>query len=189
MEGVKGLDRMAEKSARNLLDAIEKSKSGGLNRLIYGLGISHIGEHTAWVLANHFGSISKLEHDSQEELSGLAEMGPVMAESVYNFFRNKENIKIITKLKNAGVSMETIPQKAGIGPLSGKTVVITGTLKSFSRSGAEEIVRKSGGNPSSSVSKNTDYLVAGLEAGSKLEKAKALGVKIISEDEFKKILE
>jgi DNA ligase (NAD+) len=186
---VKSLDRMAEKSAQNLISAIEASKSQDLHRLIYGLGIRHIGEHTAWILTNHFGSLESLGRASLEELIGISDMGPVMAESVYNFFQSKENLKIIKKLKDAGLNMKMSLAPQQEGPLAGKSVVITGTLKSFSRSEAEEIVRRSGGNPSSSVSKNTDFLVAGDEAGSKLDKAKSLGVKIISEDEFKKMLE
>ena len=187
-DSVKDLERMAKKSAANLIDAIEKSKAHDLNRLIYGLGIRHVGEHTAWVLANHFGSIEKLEHAAPEDLTDVPEMGPVMAESVYNFFRNKENLKILKKLKEAGLKMTAPVKKAGIGPLAGKNVVITGTLKSFSRSEAEEAVRKAGGNPSSIVGKNTAFLVAGEEPGSKLDKAEALGVKIIGEEEFKKLL-
>lgn len=185
LDQVKGLDRMAQKSAENLINAIEKSKSRDLNRLVYGLGIRHVGGRTAWVLAGHFGSIEKIQNASLEELANVAEMGPVMAESVYNFFRNKENIRIVKKLKDAGLKMTGEIKKVSAGPLAGKNVVITGTLKDFSRSAAEEAVRKAGGNPSSSVGKNTDLLLAGEEPGSKLEKAKALGVKIIGEEEFK----
>lgn len=187
-DGVKGLERMAEKSAANLMAAIEESKKRDLHRLIYGLGIRHIGEHTAWVLANHFGSVEKLQHSSQEELVAVPEMGPVMAESVYIFFRSKENISILKKLKDAGLKMSSSTKKIISGPLAGKVIVVTGTLKSFSRHDAEEAVRNAGGSPSSSVSKNTDFLLAGEEAGSKLEKAKTLGVKIIDEEEFKKLL-
>ena len=185
---VKNLERMAEKSAANLVDAIDKSKSRDLNRLIYGLGIRHVGERSAWVLANHFGSIEKMENASLEELTNVPDMGPVMAESVYNFFRNKENAKIIKKLKDAGLKMTMEVRKAAVGALAGKTIVITGTLKTFSRSGAEEAVRKSGGNPSASVSKNTDFLVAGQEPGSKADRARALGVRIIDEEEFRKLI-
>ena len=188
LDDVKGLERMAEKSAGNLLGAIGNSKSRDLNRLIYGLGIRHVGEHAAWVLANRFGSIEKIAHASLEELTDTPEMGPVMAESVYIFFQNKENIKILKKLKDAGLKISGEIKKASAGPLAGKSVVITGTLKNFSRSAAEESVRKAGGNPSSSVSKNTDFLLAGEEPGSKLDKARALSVKIIDEEEFKKML-
>ncbi|MFA5142727.1 MAG: NAD-dependent DNA ligase LigA [Candidatus Omnitrophota bacterium] len=183
------LERMAEKSAANLIDAIGKSKARDLNRLIYGLGVRHVGERTAWVLADHFGSIEKLQNASPEELANVPEMGPVMAESVYNFFQSKENLKILKKLKDAGLKMIQSPaRKRFAGPFTGKTVVVTGTLRSFSRSGAEEAVRLAGGNPSSSVSKNTDFVVAGGEPGSKLDKARALGVRVIGEEEFKKLL-
>jgi DNA ligase (NAD+) len=185
---VKGLERMARRSAENLMAAIEASKSRGLHRLIYGLGIRHVGEHTAWVLANRYGSIKKVGHLSLEELADVPEMGPVMAESVYNFFRSKENLEILQKLKDSGLKMSDDSKKTGAVPLAGKTVVITGALKSFSRSEAGEAVRKAGGNPSSMVSKNTDFLVEGEDAGSKLDKARTLGVKIVSEEEFKKLL-
>ncbi len=184
---VKALERMAEKSAGNLISAIEKSKSGDLNRLIYALGIRHVGERAAWVLASHFGKIEKLQEAAVEELTDIHEIGPVMAGSIYNFFRNKENMKILKKLKDAGVNMSALQVPKKSGALAGKTIVITGTLKSLTRPEAEELVRRSGGNASSSVSKNTDFLVAGGDPGSKLEKAKALGVKIIGEEEFKKI--
>ena len=187
-EQIRSLERMAEKSARNLLDAIEKSKSGGLNRLIYGLGVRHVGEHSAWVLAEHFGSVDKLADASEEELTALNEIGPVMAGSIYNFFRNKENLKIIKRLKAAGLKMSGEIKTQFGGVFAGKTIVITGALSAFSRPEAEEIVRIEGGNASSSVSKKTDILVAGNEPGSKLDKAKLLGVKVIYEEEFKKII-
>jgi len=186
---ISGLDRMAEKSARNLMDAIEKSKSNDLNRLIFALGIRHVGEHASWVLASRFGKIEKLKETSVDGLTAIGEIGPVMAEAIHGFFHNKENLKILKKLKDAGLRMSQGAAASSGGKLDGKTVVITGTLKSFSRQEAEELVRKSGGNPSSSVSKNTDFLVAGAEPGSKLEKAKSLGVKVIGEEEFRKLVE
>jgi len=188
LDDVKKLERMAQKSAQNIIDAIEASKKNTLNRLIYALGIRHVGEHAAWVLANHFGSIEKLKEASIEELTGINEIGPVMAESIYNFFKNKENLTILKKLKSAGLKPPPSARKEGAGRLSGKTIVITGTLKSFARSEAEELVRTLGGNAASSVSKNTDLLVAGEEPGSKLDKARKLGVKIITEEEFKKLV-
>ena len=179
-EDVEGLERMAEKSARNLMDAIRKSKSNDLNRLIYALGIRHVGEHAAWILAEHFGSIDKIESKSAEELTAIGEIGPVMAEAIYSFFHNSGNLRILKKLQDAGLKMSqaaTIKRKGSV--LEGKTIVITGTLKSMSRSAAEEFIRKHGGNPASSVSKKTDFVVAGVEPGSKLDKAKVLGVKVI----------
>ena len=184
---VKALERMAEKSAQNLMNAVEKSGSVELNRLIYGLGIRHVGERAAWILAGRFGSIEKLSGATIEELTEVGEIGPVMAESVYNFFRNKENLKILKKLKEAGVRMAGPKMKKG-GILAGKTIVITGALKSFTRAKARELVMSLGGTAASSVSKNTDFLVAGEEPGSKLEKAKALGVKVITEEEFKRMV-
>jgi DNA ligase (NAD+) len=188
MNDIKKLDRVAEKSAANLLTAIEKSKSNDLNRLIYALGIRHVGEHSAWVLADHFGSISKLSGAGAEELTRIDEIGPVMAESINDFFSNKENLRILKRLSETDVNMS----RSGIGTrtggvLEGKTVVITGTLKNYSRGRAEELVRRLGGNPSSSVSKNTYFVVAGEEPGSKIDKARALGVKIIDEEGFRKI--
>jgi DNA ligase (NAD+) len=183
---IRKLDRYAEKSAANLLNAIDKSKSNDLSRLIYALGIRHVGERSAWVLADHFGSIAKLSGAGIDELTSIREIGPVMAESISDFFRNKENARILKRLSETNIKMSGYESKAG-GVLDGKTVVITGTLKNYSRGQAEELVRKLGGNPSSSVSKNTYFVVAGEEPGSKIDKAKALGVRIIGEEEFIKI--
>jgi len=188
LDDVKNLERMAQKSAANLINAIEKSKFNELNKLIYALGIRHVGEHAAWVLANNFGSIEKLSKASSDELTAIHEIGPVMAESVNNFFTSKENLIILEKIARAGLKITAGQLKEKGGKLEGKTVVITGTLKDFSRDKAQDLIRKLGGNPSSSVSKSTDFLVAGSEPGSKLEKAKTLGVKILDEKEFKKIV-
>ena len=184
---INNLERMAEKSAQNLVDAIAKSGSNDLHRFIYALGIRHVGENAAWVLAEYFGSIDKLQNASVEELTKVREIGPVMAESIHNFFRNKENLRILKKLKEANLRMSGPRKKESGRKLEGKTIVITGTLRYYTRLEAEETVRRLGGNPSSSVSKNTDFLLAGEEPGSKLDKAKILRVKIITEEEFKKI--
>jgi len=188
MDDIKKLDRCAEKSAANLLNAIENSKSNDLNRLIYALGIRHVGERSAWVLAEHFGSIDKLSDAGIDELTRINEIGPVMAGSIRDFFSNKENMVILERLSETNINMSRsgVEAKSG-GALRGKTVVITGTLKNYSRGTAEELVRRLGGNPSSSVSKNTYFVVAGEEPGSKADKAKALGIKIIDEEEFRKI--
>jgi DNA ligase (NAD+) len=185
---IKKLERMADKSANNLIDAIEKSKSSDLHRLVYGLGIRHVGERTAWVLAEHFGSINTLKGACIEDLTGISEIGPVVAESIFNFFRSKENLEILKKLKDDGIKMSQSAPKGSSGVLAGKRIVVTGTLKSFTRSEAEELIRKLGGEASSGVSKNTDFLVAGVEAGSKLGTARTLGVKILTEEEFKKVV-
>lgn len=188
LDQVRNLDRMADKSARNLIDAIEASKSNELHRLIYALGIRHVGERSGWLLAQHFGSMDRLMQADAEELAGIREIGPIVAGSICDFFRNRENARIIEKLRKALVRMTQPKAKAGLGRLDGKSVVITGTLESFSRSEAEELVRSLGGNVSSSVSKNTDILVCGKEPGSKLDKARSLGVKVIGEDEFKELV-
>ena len=188
LDEVKKLSRMAEKSGQNLIDAIERSKSNDLNRLIYGLGIRHVGERSGWILADHFGSIGKLRDAGVEELMSIHEIGVVVAESIYNFFRNKENLKILEKLESGGVRMSQPRTRPAAKKLEGKTIVITGSLKGLSRSAAEELVRKLGGNASSSVSENTDMLVCGDEPGSKLNKAKALGVKVVTEEEFMRLI-
>ena len=186
-EDMKNLERMADKSAANLIKAIEASKRSELHRFIYALGIRHVGEHAAWVLANGFASIEKLSRAGAEELTAMDEIGPVMAESIHAFFHNAENLKILKKLEKAGVVMEQKMKKKA-GALAGKTIVVTGSLKSFTRSEIEELIRKEGGNPSSSVSKDTSFVVAGGDPGSKLDKAKALGVKVVTEEEFRKML-
>jgi len=185
-EDLMKLDRMAKKSASNLIEAIDRSRSGELNRLIYGLGIRHVGERAAWVLAEAFGSIDKLKKAATDEIMKVRDIGPVAAGAMLDFFANKENLSVVAKLEAAGLRM-TPPKKEASAKLAGKTVVITGTLKSMSRQEAEDLVRRLGGTASSSVSKNTDMLVAGEEAGSKLEKARTLGVRVLSEDEFKNI--
>ena len=186
VEDVMKLDRMAAKSAANLIGAIEKSRSNDLSRLIYGLGIRHVGERAAWVLAEAFGSIDKLKKTTAGELTGIRDIGPVAAGSVIDFFGCKDNLAVIKKLESAGLKTAP-PRKESSAKLSGKTVVVTGTLKSMSRQEAEDLIRRLGGSASSSVSVKTDILVAGSEAGSKLEKARALGVRVVTEEEFKKI--
>jgi DNA ligase (NAD+) len=189
-EDVEELERMAAKSAENLMNAIDESKGRDLNRLIYALGIKHVGERAAWILAEYFNSVEKVASADVDELTGIREVGPVMAQSIYRFFQNRENLKMLKKLKDAGVRVTRSKSKTEPeGAFSGKTVVLTGTLKSFTRSEAEELIRRLGGRPSSSVSKDTDLVVAGEEPGSKLDKAKALGVRVIDENEFRKMAE
>ena len=187
VQDIKGLDRFEDKSANNLIDGIAKSKNNELNRLIFALGIRHVGEKAAWTLAKKFGSIEKISETTKETLTNINEIGPAIAESINTFLRNEKNKKVIERLKKAGVktSMDIKKEKQH---LEGKTFVITGTLVGYTRQGAEELVRTLGGNASSSVSKNTDFVVAGLNSGSKLDKAKKLGVKILNEKEFKKII-
>ncbi|MFA5388413.1 MAG: NAD-dependent DNA ligase LigA [Candidatus Omnitrophota bacterium] len=187
-EELAALDRMADKSAENLIKAIQKSKSNPLNRLIYGLGIRHVGSRNAWILAARFKSLDALSKAGIEELQAIDEIGPVMAESVFNFFRTGENKKVIERLKHNGVNTEEKGISPKSGNLEGKTFVVTGSLEHSSRNEIEELIRRHGGSASSSVSKNTDYVVAGKDPGAKLYKAKQLGIKIINEKEFERLL-
>ncbi|MDD5072507.1 MAG: NAD-dependent DNA ligase LigA [Candidatus Omnitrophica bacterium] len=187
-EKLRTLERMGDKSARNLVDAIEKSKNNRLNRLIFALGIRHVGEHIADVLAKRFHSIYKLSEQALEELTVVQEIGPVVAESIRDFFGNPASKKVIEKLAKAGVKMEEEAPSGSSSRLAGRSFVFTGELKDYSRTGAEQIVRDLGGTASSSVGKKTDFVVAGESPGSKYEKAKKLGVKIIDEKEFEKII-
>ncbi len=183
------LPRFAEKSADNLLNAIEESKNRSLARFIYALGIPNVGEHVARLLAKKFGSLENLMKASREELLSIYEIGPEIAENVVAFFREKHNLDEIEKMRQAGVKATTaVEKKEEGGPLHGKTFVFTGALQNFSRDEAKAIVEELGGRPSSSVSKNTDYVVVGENPGSKYEKAKKLGVKIITEEEFREMV-
>lgn len=183
------LPRFAEKSADNLLNAIEESKNRSLARFIYALGIPNVGEHVARLLAKKFGSLENLMKASKEELLSIYEIGPEIAENVVAFFREKHNLDEIEKMRQAGVKATTaVEKKEEGGPLHGKTFVFTGALQNFSRDEAKAIVEELGGRPSSSVSKNTDYVVVGENPGSKYEKAKKLGVKIITEEEFREMV-
>ena len=191
---VAALDRMGDKSASNLLAAIERSKDRGLARVLAGLGIRHVGGRAAEVLAEHFGGIDAIASASGETLAEINEIGPVIAESVREFFDAPAGLETVGRLRQAGVVM-TADRPAGRDadgaelPLAGKTVVITGTLVDFSRSGAQQAVKDAGGRAASSVSGATDFVVAGEKAGSKRAKAEALGVEIIDEQEFVRRLE
>jgi DNA ligase (NAD+) len=185
-EDISSLFRFGEKSAQNIIDSIEKAKKIPLSRFIFALGIRHVGEETAVDLANYFGSIERLKKASLEEINSIPDIGDVVAKSIYDFFRNKENLKLIDGLLKVGVKIikpEKIETK-----LKGLTFVFTGALKTMTRDEAKEKVRLLGGDVSSSVSRETDYVVAGESPGSKFEKAKKLGVKIISEEEFLKMI-
>ncbi|MCS7249996.1 MAG: NAD-dependent DNA ligase LigA [candidate division WOR-3 bacterium] len=177
------LERMGEKSTENLLNAIEKSKNRPFHRVLYALGIRHVGLGTAQILANAFNNIDELMKASKERLSSISGIGPIVAESIYNFFHTKENIELINKLKEVGINFER-EKKEEKKILAGKTFVVTGTLKNFTRQQVHELILSLGGNVGTSVSKKTDYLICGADPGSKLDKAKELGVKIISEEEF-----
>ena len=186
-EDILKLERMADKSAQNVIDSIKASLDRPFDRLIYSLGIRMIGRRTAQLLADNFSDIHKLARADASELSSIHEIGPKVAESVIEFFQQQENRRLIEKLEKAGVKIKA-EKEVGPKPLKGKSFVFTGGMENYTRPQAEELVRKLGGRASSSVSKETDFVVAGSEPGSKYEKAKKLGIKIISEDEFTKML-
>jgi DNA ligase (NAD+) len=182
------LERMAEKSAQNVLDEIEKSRHVPLSRLLYALGIRHVGKRMAEILASHFGSLEKLEKASVEELEKVEGVGPEIAQEIFHFFKSPYAKELLKKIEKAGivpfVEEEEKNTDISLSPFFGKSVVFTGTLSSMPRHEAEALVRKLGGKPSSSVSKQTGFVVAGNEPGSKLEKAQKLGIPILSEEEF-----
>ena len=173
--------------SENLLLAIQSSKSRELSRFILALGIRHVGEHTAKVLASAFGSIENLALATEEELTSIREVGSQVASSITDFFKSEENLRVLERLRSAGVS-PTVEEKRVGGRFTGKTFVFTGALTRFSRDEAKKMVELEGGHAAGSVSKKTDYVVAGAEAGSKLEKAVQLGVRVLSEEEFLELM-
>ena len=181
------LERFADKSAQNILDEIENSKKLPLERVIYGLGIRMVGERTAQFLAEHFGSMEALEHASVEELQSVNEVGPRIAESIVEFFSIPANRKLVERLGEAGLAFKGKKKERGT-KLAGKTFVLTGTLAHFTRDEAKKMIEDAGGRVSGSVSKKTDYVVAGADAGSKLDKAKELGVAVIDEKEMEDLM-
>ncbi len=183
------LDRMADKSASKLLDAIERSKQTTLPRFIFGLGIRHVGEATAKALARHFGQLDAVMAASTEQLLEVADVGPVVAQSIRTFFDQAHNREVVEQLRALGLSWpEAEPAARPVLVLSGKTLVITGTLPSLSRDEAKDRIEAAGGKVAGSVSKKTDYLVAGAEAGSKLAKAQELGVALLDEAQLLELL-
>jgi DNA ligase (NAD+) len=185
LEQLSGLERMAEKSARNVLAGIEASKKADLWRLIFGLGILHVGAGSARALASHFGSLEKIAGATEEDLLKIRDIGDVVAKSLVTWFRTKENVELLRRLREAGVNTKAqrMMVQTGGANLAGKTFVLTGTL-SEPREAVAERIRVAGGKISSSVSKKTNYVVAGENAGSKLEDAERLGVTILNEKEF-----
>jgi len=181
------LERFAEKSAINLIQAIKNSKKVLFHRFIYALGIRHIGEETAIDLANHFKNLKELGNINKEELEKIENIGEVVTKSIYNWFQNKKNLKLLDKLKRAGVKIQ-YPNKVQANKLQNKTFVFTGELKNLAREKAKERVRKLGGNISNSVSKNTDFVVIGKEPGSKYSQAKKLNIKTLNKNQFLKIV-
>ena len=180
-------DRMGDRLAENLLNAIEASKQRELSRFIFALGIRHVGEHTAKLLATAFGSIENLERATEEELLSIREVGPRVARSIITFFHNEGNRETIRRMFGAGVRPTVEEKKVG-GKFTGKTFVFTGALTRFTRDDAKRMVENEGGHAAGSVSKKTDYVVAGAEAGSKLAKARELGVTVLTEDQFLEML-
>ena len=189
LDQLKNLERMGEKSAQNLLEAIDKSRNVPLDRFLYALGIRHVGEHIARVLANHFGSLDKIKNASEEELMAIHEIGPQVAKSIVQFFSEKRNLETLKKLFEGGVRIqEPQPQAGADNRFAGMTFVFTGALERFTRDEAERLVEERGGRAASSVSRKTTYVVAGPGAGSKLAKARELGIPVISEKEFLEML-
>jgi len=187
-EDVVELERYADKSAQNLIDEIQASKKQSLARLIYALGIRMIGERTGQLLAAHFSSLDELAAASEEQLLEVGEVGPKVAASIAEFFSESANQRIIKKLDKAGVRPTTEKRVLKSQKFAGKSFVFTGGLANRSREAAAELVQQHGGKISSSVSKKTDYVVVGSDPGSKYDKAKELGVPILSESEFDKLL-
>jgi DNA ligase (NAD+) len=187
---LKPLEGFAEKSASNLIAAIQISKKIALSRFIYSLGIRHVGEETAFDLAQYFGNIAKIKEATQENLENIPDVGGVVAQSIYQWFHSKQNQKLIDDLIDAGIKIlppESPPKTEG--KLAGKTIVLTGTLKAITRPEAEKKIRLLGGHPIGTISKKTDWLVVGQEPGSKLDRAQKLGIKTITEKEFLKMIE
>jgi DNA ligase (NAD+) len=190
LDDLLGLERMGEKSATKLLQGILASKERGLARLLNALSIRHVGNRVASILAEHFGSMESLQQASLDELSSVHEIGDVIARSVHAFLHGEYGRRTIEDLARAGVSLESTKKghRPGRKSLTGKTLVVTGTLSKYTRDEIHELIEQHGGRAASSVSKKTHYVVAGSEAGSKLDKARQLGVKVIDETEFEKLL-
>ena len=178
-----GLERWGEKSVQNLLDGIEHSMERPYHRVLFALGIRHVGAGVAQVLADNFPSIDRLAGVCEEELQQIHEIGPRIAESIVHFFREKHNREIVERLRKAGVRLSADIEKV-FGALADKTFVLTGTLSSMSREEAKELIEAGGGRVASGVSKNVDYVIVGAEAGSKLDKARSLGIELWNEEKF-----
>ena len=187
LEDLLKLDKFKEKKAKNLLKSIEKSKNVSLNNFIFAIGIANVGTKTAKDLAKYFGSLENLRKANLQELSSIRDIGDIVATSIIDFFADEFNNKMIDDLLKIGIKINETEKVLG-GVFDGKTFVLTGTLPTYSRAEATELIEKNGGNVSSSVSKNTSYVLAGESAGSKLDKAKSLGVNIINEQEFNEMI-
>nr|MDQ3323809.1 NAD-dependent DNA ligase LigA [Acidobacteriota bacterium] len=186
VEQIAALERRAEKSATNVINQIEASKERGLQRLLYGLDIRHVGERYAKILARSFKNIENLQHATVEELDAIHEIGQTVAVSVFNFFQNPRNLEVVKRLKAANVKTEIDGGASAISNenFDGKTFVLTGKLETLTRDEAAKLIEERGGRVSGSVSKKTNFVVAGSDAGSKLDRANSLGVKVLDEKEF-----
>jgi DNA ligase (NAD+) len=187
-EDIASLKKNGKKFAQNLIDSINKSKENDLYRLITALGIRHVGGKASKVLARKYKTMENLQNANFEQLSQINDIGEVMANSIIEFFMQEQTKDLIEKLKNAGVNMNCLEEESDDKRFEGKTFVLTGSLELFTRKEAEDIIEKLGGKTSSSVSKKTDYVLAGEDAGSKLNKAQSLGINIISETDFKEMI-
>jgi len=183
---------MGEKSAQNLLDGLVASKKRGLARLLAGLAIQHVGDSVADLLAQEFGNMDALKSASVERLAQINGIGPILAESIHAYFHSPAGAKTIEELRDLGLKLSEDVRRAPTAragaDLSGQTIVVTGTLKNYQREEIEQLIRKLGGKPTGSVSKNTTFVIAGDKAGSKLEKAQALGLKVVTEAEFDRLI-
>jgi DNA ligase (NAD+) len=190
LANLSALDRMGEKSAQNLLAGLEQSKATTLPRFLFALGIRHVGEATARDLARHFGTLDAVMQANVDQLLEVPDVGPVVAESLHTFFAQSHNREVVEQLRACGVHWpEGEPVAAASLPLTGKTVVLTGTLPTLSRDDAKALLEAAGAKVAGSVSKKTHYVVAGAEAGSKLDKARELGVPVLDEDGLRALLE
>lgn len=189
LEDILTLERMGEKSANNLINAINKSKQNSLDRLLNSFGIRHVGTKTSKILVKHFSNIEEMQDATFEQYNQIHEVGEIMAESLVKFFENDQTKDLIRRLKEAGVNTKSDKQKIIDNRFEGKTFVLTGTLPTLSRNEATAIIEQYGGKAASSVSKKTSYVLAGEEAGSKLTKAESLGIKIITEEEFMQMIQ
>lgn len=185
---LKSLEGFGEKSIDNLLNSIENSKKRPFDKVLFALGIRHVGDRTARIIAQHFGNIEALLKASEGEIDNISEIGPRIAESVFKFFRDKNNLNIIERLKKAGLNFELQKKKSLSNKLDGITFVLTGAMENYTRERAEKMIEDRGGKVTSSVSSKTNYVVAGSEPGSKLDKAKKLGVKILDEKQFEDLI-
>lgn len=187
-EELKELEGFGQKSIDNLLSAIEESRNRPFDKVLYSIGIRHVGERTAKILAKHFKNIDALQNASEEDIQIIKEIGPRIAESVYDFFHKSSNRRLVEKLKKVGLNFSYEAKSGSSNKFEGLTFVLTGTLENYTREKATELIENSGGTVSSSVSKKTSYVIAGSDPGSKMDKAKSLAVKIINEKEFEELL-